>query len=178
MAANSKITWLGIPGDYNQFSFDRITSNPFLKIFKAGHNEKVIVDASAGLGRDSYLIYQLGHSVHSIEEKSNTFWAHARRKINISDTQFWQLHAGNCTHIIPKLEQIDIIFWPNVWTPQKSQSSKYTHIQHFCKPEYANSAETIDFLMTYAEKITQVNYKITIEALIFDHSKLHPESQR
>lgn len=140
--------------DYNQFSFDRITSNPFFKIFKAGHNEKVIVDASAGLGRDSYLIYQLGHSVHSIEENQILFELMQDGKSTLGNTQFWQLHAGNCTDVIPKLEKIDIIYFdPMFEHPKKAKAQKYTQvIQYFCKPEYTNSAETIDFIITYARE--------------------------
>ena len=140
--------------DYNLFSFEHITSNPFFKIFKAGNYEKTIVDASAGLGRDSYLIHQLGHRVHSIEINPTLFELMHDGKSALGENPDWELHQGSCEDILHTLDQINIIYFdPMFEHPKKAKAQKYTQvIQHYCMTDHAQNGLIIDFLIGFARE--------------------------
>lgn len=137
--------------DYRSLSFSSIEQNPFFKLFKNTSKELKICDASAGLGRDSYLITELGFHVDSIELHPVLFTLmHEGYERCLRRQSKWYLHLGQCEHLIGKTIMPDIIYFDPMFEKKITLSQKYTQVlQHYSVVNPETTAKTFEFLYNY-----------------------------
>ena len=139
--------------DFDEFNFISIKQNPFFRFFKVCKKKHIICDVTAGLGRDSYLLSQLGYSLISIERHPvlMTLFAEARERCDNNLFPDWHLLFGNCEDLLQSNIAPDTIYFdPMFENRKKAMTQKYTQvIRHYCQDSADNT--TYEFLYTYCK---------------------------
>ncbi|MDA9832375.1 class I SAM-dependent methyltransferase [Gammaproteobacteria bacterium] len=139
--------------DYRSLSFNHIQQNPFNKIFKNTPKHMRICDASAGLGRDSYLITELGFQVDSIEQHPVLFtlMQEGHEKC-LRKKEIWHLHHDQCENLIGDIISPDIIYFDPMFEKKIKLSQKYTQVlQHYAESATDKTMDTFNFLYNYCQ---------------------------
>jgi hypothetical protein len=139
--------------DYRALSFTNIEQNPFYKLLKNTKKNLRICDASAGLGRDSYFMTELGFQVDSIEQHPVLFTLMREgheKCLRKHDT--WQIHWGKCESIIGESMTPDIIYYDPMFDKKMTLSQKYAQVlQHYAEADSERTLKTFDFLYNYCK---------------------------
>lgn len=138
-------------------------------------NKPSIIDATAGLGADSFVLASLGCIVHMIEIEPTVFKplqtaiAHALTDSNTMDiAKSMHLHFGNAIDIIPTLPIADVIYLDPMF-PKRGKSAKVKKamqlLQKIAPINHQEEIKLLQIAKKYAKKRVVIKRPKTAEHL-------------